>query len=95
MGKLEKSWPGGINKDTPGCICPKDAGIVSANCPIHVHPNPEPTKDTQCNCTAFIDPRCPVHMAKPKLADGTEVTLKAGAWRKSRLGRNYNGRHRD
>jgi len=55
----------------------------------------KPAGGVTCTCTAFIELTCPVHMRKPKLADGTEVTLKAGPWRKSRLGRNYNGRHRD
>lgn len=40
----------------------------------------------------FIDPR---DLPKLKLAGGTEVQLKPGKWKKSRLGRRYNGKHRD
>lgn len=41
----------------------------------------------------FIDPKNIKH--KLTLADGTQVTLKPGKWKKSRLGRSYNGRHRN
>ena len=40
----------------------------------------------------FIDP---ADLPKTRLADGTEVKLKAGPWQKSRLGRRFNGKHND